>query len=215
MTFNVTSVSDSLADITVTDFVYNITDGRVVLFPAESLWVVNTQTREVVKVMSGDNVTGHLEPYWISPNVSAGSVIDAYFGTYAQVQEAEAIQALGQTRDCWMVTLEWPPAAAMERWYDQSTGIVLLIITNLTRGGIRMNVTETATSSNIQMLARKVGTNSFFLSLLPYLGLVLGSGLLLWGLAYLRHRKEQASTAVRAHWFDTINHRREPKWSHS
>jgi hypothetical protein len=193
MTLNISRVWDNLTEARVTDYAYNITNGKVVLFPAESSWIVNMQTREIVKVLSGDNVTGYLEPFWISPDVSSGSVIDAYFGTHAQIQQTVPIQALGQPQNCWEATLQFGPVGTMQRWYEQSTGIVLLIVTSLTRGDISMHVTETAIGSNIQMPVANGGTYNTFL---PYLGgAALGAGLIIGSLMYLRRRRSKPPTA--------------------
>jgi len=185
MSWNITDVSGNLAELKTTSQTFNVTNGRVIMFQGGSTWTVNEDTREIVKTMTGVNVTGLLEPFWISPNVSVGSLVDAYFGAYSQVQQAAAIKVMGQTRDCWKVTLNWP-GSTMQRWYDRSTGIVLLIVTNLTQEGIQMDVTETAIKSDIQMLAGNSGTNSsLFLNITE---LVIGAGVVAGGWMYLRHR---------------------------
>jgi hypothetical protein len=190
MTWNITG----LANLSTTSYTFNVTNGRVIFLPVEAQWKFNTETGEIVSVISGVNVTGHLNPFWINSDVRAGSVIDAYFGTYATVQEAETINILGQVRNCWEVNLEWP-TATMQRWYDPSTGIVVRIYTNLVEGGVRMNVTETATKSNIQMLEATAGASSID-SALVYVGAtLLGAGIVLGGWVYHHNRQKKQSNS--------------------
>jgi hypothetical protein len=186
MMWNVTSLSGGLANVFTTSYDFNVTGGKVVIFPVESRLVVNEETNEIVGVESGVNVKGYPVPFWIDPNVGLGSSIDAYFGTNATIQASQSIEVMGTARSCWTVVLEWP-YATMQRWYDKSTGIVLRIDTNLTRAGVRMRVVETATESNLQML-RASGVSS--LSLVLYLAAaVIAVGVVLLGVEYYYRRE--------------------------
>jgi len=156
MLWNVTGVLDNLASVKTTSYSFNVTKGQVVFFPVAAWWKVDAASREIIEVESGDNVTGHLMPFWMDPNASVGSKVDAYFGTYASVNGAQTIEALGSSRDCPNVILQWP-SATMQRWYDKSTGIVLRIQTSMVMDGVPVNVTETAVQSNIQALAAVSG----------------------------------------------------------
>jgi len=156
MVWNVTGLLDNIASVKTTSYTFNVTKGQVVFFPVAAWWKVNAATREIVGVESGDNVTGHLMPFWMDPNASVGSSVDAYFGTYASVNGAQTIEALGSSRDCPNVILQWP-SATMQRWYDKSTGVVLRIQTSMVMDGVPINITETAVQSNILALAAVSG----------------------------------------------------------
>jgi len=153
MSWNITAVSEDLARLAITSYTFNVTNGGVVIYQVEELWTVNSMTGQIVSVSaasSGPNYTGFTNPFWTDTDVKAGSLIDAYFGTYGILQQGGTIDVAGRSLSCWEVSLQWE-VGTMQRWYDTSTGIVVKIVTTMARGGIHMNVTETATASNIQL----------------------------------------------------------------
>lgn len=152
MIWMITNLSNDLADLYVISHSFNVTNGEVDIFLTESKWRVNTETREITEIFLGLDVIGYKNPFWIDANVGIGSQIDAYFGSYATIQQSETIEILGQRKNSWTVNLNWP-TATMKRWYDQATGIVLKIDVTLVRDGITMNVTETVVLSNISAIS--------------------------------------------------------------
>lgn len=151
MMWMITDLSNELADLYVISHSFNVTNGEVDIFLTESKWRVNMETREITNVFLGLNVSGYKNPFWIDTNVGIGSQVDAYFGSYATIQQNETIEILGQRKNCWTVSLNWP-TANMKRWYDQATGIVLKINVTLVRDGVAMNVTERFVLSNVSAI---------------------------------------------------------------
>lgn len=152
MMWIITDLSGDIADFYVVSHSFNVTDGEVNIYLTESKCRVNTETREITEVFLGPNITGYKNPFWIDTNVGIGSQIDAYFGSYATIQQNETIEILGQRKNCWTVSLNWT-TANMKRWYDQATGIVLKINVTLIRDGITMGVRETVVLSNIPAIS--------------------------------------------------------------
>jgi hypothetical protein len=186
MIWNVTSISGGLANVSVSSYDFDIVRGKVILHPVGAQWVVDMGTGKIVQVVSGPGVVGKAAPFWIDPAVNEGSTIDAYFGATAQIQRADPITALGQTRDCWKVVLSWP-SATMQRWYDKSAGIVLMIDTSFAATSPHVEVTETAVASNIQIpTATPVTTQA---GLIPYVvAVILVTGVVFASVVYLRIR---------------------------
>ena len=165
MTWNITGLSGSTADVQTTAYSYNVTNGHVNFFPTGDMWKVDTETREITNSSTG--VTGLKNPFWIESGVGMGSTVDAYFGTTASIQQSETIGVLSRNVDCWKVSMSMGPQM-MQRWYDPATGIVLRIDSSISRYGIVMNVKESGATSNIAMIGTG-STGGGWLSLWPYL----------------------------------------------
>ncbi len=165
MTWNITGLSGGTADLQVSSYTYNVTNGRVNFFPVGDVWNVDTDTRMITESSTG--VTGLKNPFWIESSASMGSTVDAYFGTTATIQQSETIGVLGRNIDCWKVDVDVGPSSMMQRWYDPATGIALRIDTSTSQRGILMNVRESAVASNIVMIG--TGSTGGWLSLWPYL----------------------------------------------
>jgi hypothetical protein len=187
MTWNITSLSGSIADLQITSYTYNVTNGQVNFFPGGDAWKVNTENRNITESSTG--VTGLKNPFWIESNVGMGSTVDAYFGTTATIQKAETIAVLGRNISCWKVDVDVGPSSTMQRWYDPATGIVLQIDSSIDRYGIVMNVKESAAASNIAVIGTG-STGGGWLSLWPYLAAlaVVAVVVVAGALAYLRRR---------------------------
>jgi hypothetical protein len=186
MIWNITSLSGSVADLQITSYSYNVTNGRVNFFPAGDEWKVDTENRNITESSTG--VTGLKNPFWIESNAGMGSTVDAYFGTTATIQQHETVGVLGRNIDCWKVSMSMGPQT-MQRWYDPATGIVLQIDSSIDRYGIVMNVKESAASSNIAMIGTG-STGGGWLSLWPYLAAlaVVAVVVVAGALVYLRRR---------------------------
>jgi hypothetical protein len=186
MFWNITGLSGSIADLQITSYSYNVTNGQVNFFPASDVWKVNTDNRNITESSTG--VTGLENPFWIESNAGMGSTVDAYFGTTATIDQHETIGVLGRNIDCWKVSMSMGPQI-MQRWYDPATGIVLRIDSSITRGGVIMNVRESAVASNIGMIGTG-STGGGWLSLWPYLAAlaVVAVVVVTGALAYRRRR---------------------------
>jgi len=196
MVWNVTNFNGTNAGVTLTSFTYNVTNGYVLLFPTSVAWVVDAETRLIIKTESGVNVTGYPMPFWIDPNTKVGSTIDAYFGSSATMEKAQPIYALGETRNCTSVTLQWP-SATMHRWYDQMTGIVLRIETTMIGAGVQMKVSEDAVESNIRKLGEPSGTVSTYL-LFPAVLALVAVAVVVWRWALRPHREQTRTPPSKA-----------------
>jgi len=146
MTWNITQLRDDLANLHLISHGVTVTDEDVVITRGESNWTINTFTREIVD-SSDPNYIGAKCPFWIETDVTIGSTIDTLYGT-SDIAKSEPIYVLGQQRDCWVVEYSWP-TAAMKRWYDKSSGIVLKIHVVLYREDVTIEITETALQTNV------------------------------------------------------------------
>jgi len=148
MTWNITTLRDDRADLHLTSHGVNVTDGHVEITLGEANWTLNEATREIVD-SSDANYIGKKCPFWIETDVTMGSVVDILYGVNV-ISKSEQIYVLGQQRDCWVVEYDWP-TASMKRWYDKSSGTLLKVLVVLDRQGIRIETTETAVLTNIDL----------------------------------------------------------------
>lgn len=148
MTWNITKLVDEFADLHLTSHGVNATEADVVITAGEADWTINTVTREIVN-SSDSNYVGEKCPFWIETNVSVGSMVATLYGRNP-VKKSETIYALEDERDCLVVEYNWT-TAAMKRWYDKSSGIVLKIYVVLYRQSATIEITETAVLTNIDL----------------------------------------------------------------
>jgi hypothetical protein len=112
----------------------------------EANWTLNAFDRVIVNATDSSYV-GYKCPFWIESTVGIGSTVDSLYGETTIVRN-ETINVLGQQRDCWVTEQNWP-TSGMTRWYDKSTGIVLMIHVVLQQSGVTIDVTETGMQTNI------------------------------------------------------------------
>ncbi len=191
MIWIITDLSDRMADLYMISHSFNITNGEVNIFLVESKWRINTETREITDVSLGTNVTGYKNPFWIDTTVGKGSQIDAYFGNYATIQQNETIEILGQRKNCWTVSLDWP-TSNMKRWYDQVTGIVL-----------KINVTETAVLSNVPVISGTPSPSTDYWHLLVTTFILVGAASI--AIVYIYKRKKGSMQKTSLHLGENVS----------
>ena len=168
MTWNITKLEDNFADLNLISHGVNVTEENVTLTTGEVNWTISTVTRAIVNASDKEYI-GEKWPFWIETNVTTGSTIDIFYGINS-ISRSEQINILGQQRDCWVVEYNWL-TSSMERWYDKSSGICLKIHVVLDHPSAKIEITETAGSTNIDLYAHMTIYEVFFL---PILALFVG-----------------------------------------
>jgi hypothetical protein len=148
MTWNITGLQDNFADLHLISYGVrvNVSDNSVIMSVGEANWTLNAFDRVIVNATDSSYV-GYKCPFWIESTVGIGSTGDSLYGETTIVRN-ETINVLGQQRDCWVTQQNWT-ASSMTRWYDKSTGIVLMIHVVLQQSGVTIDVMETGTQTNI------------------------------------------------------------------
>lgn len=148
MTWRMTKVEGSLADIRLTSYTINSSDSTLYLISVSSNFTVNVDTRNIT-ASSDRNLIGGKWPFWIETTVNFGSQAETYFGV-ATISGSELIPVLGQQRGTWTTQQTWP-TSSMKRWYDVASGIVLKMHVTIQRGNTQITVAETAKWTNINL----------------------------------------------------------------
>jgi len=148
MTWNITRLQDAFADLYLISHGVNMTEGNVESTFGEANFTINVFDREIANCSDAYYI-GEKWPFWIETNVTMGSTIDIFYGTNV-ITNSQLIYVLGQQRDCWVVEYNWT-TSSMKRWYEKSSGICLKIHVILNHQGIRIQITETAVASNIDL----------------------------------------------------------------
>jgi hypothetical protein len=150
MTWNITRLQDNFADMHLISHGVrvNASDNSVIMSVGETNWTLNVFDREIVNATDSSYV-GYKCPFWIESNVGIGSTTDSLYGQ-TTITRNETINVLGQQRDCWVTQEDWP-TSSMTRWYDKSTGIVLMIHVVLHQTGVTIDTTETGVQTNIAL----------------------------------------------------------------
>jgi hypothetical protein len=148
MTWNITRLQDNFADLQLISYSVqvNASDNSVTMNVGEANWTLNAFDREIVNSTDSSYV-GKRCPFWIEPTAGIGSTVVTLYGETTIVRN-ETINVLGQQRDFWVTQQSWP-TSSMTRWYDKSTGIVLMIHVVLHQSGATIDVMETGMQTNI------------------------------------------------------------------
>jgi|GEM_PF-2165637 len=152
MTWNITGLQNGLANLQLSSYNVdvNASDNSAIITVADDNWTVNLPNREIVNSTNNPQIIGNACPFWIEKNVTVGSLINTLYGQ-TTITGSQALNVLGQQRDCWIVQYEWP-TSSMTRWYDKATGIVLLIQVVRQEQNTSILSNETATETNIILL---------------------------------------------------------------
>jgi hypothetical protein len=151
MTWNITGLEGNLANLHLVSYDVNVntSDNSAVVSAVDENWTIDVSNREIVNSTDASIISLKC-PFWIEKNVQVGSVIDTLYGQAAIIR-SDTISVLGEQRDCWVVEYDWP-TSSMVRWYDKSTGIVLMIHVVRQQQSMTIQSTETATQTNIVLL---------------------------------------------------------------
>jgi hypothetical protein len=61
------------------------------------------------------------------------------------------VEAMGKSRDCWLVAYTFGGGNSMNRFYDTISGLCLKIQTRMEQNNVTLNIIETAVQSNIDL----------------------------------------------------------------
>jgi len=149
MTWSLTRLQDDLVDLRLVSHGVDVNEGNVAIVAGEENWTINADSREITNSMDSYYI-GYKCPFWIEKDAKIGSGVDVLYGK-TTISKSETIDALGQRRDCWVVEYDWT-TSGMKRWYDKSTGIVLKIDVIQFKQNIRIETTETAVQTNVNLM---------------------------------------------------------------
>ncbi len=153
MFWNVTGLNGELADIHLVSHGINVTDGKVSFPRGDVTLTINVTSREVMSsnelidslpVSTNEMPLGSKWPFWIPTTVKVGDPIETSYGN-GFINPSQAINALNETHNCWLVLYVYSRGNNMDRFYDTSTGICLSIQSHVVSNGITVTVNETAT----------------------------------------------------------------------
>ena len=148
MTWVIAKLESDTANVHLISHGVDTSSGNVVIIKGETDWIINAISREILN-SSDHSYEGEKIPFWIEKDVGVGSSVDILYGINT-ISAAESISVLGVQRDCWVIEYDWS-TSTMKRWYDKSSGIVLKIHVVLYRQDIRVETTETAIQTNINL----------------------------------------------------------------
>ena len=151
MTWNITGIEGNLANLHLVSYDLNVnaSDDSAIVSAVDENWTIDMSNREIVNSTDA-SIIGLKCPFWIEKNLEVGSEIGTLYGQTTIIR-SDAISVLGEQRDCWVVEYDWP-TSSMVRWYDKSTGIVLMIHVARQQQNITIQSTETATETNIVLV---------------------------------------------------------------
>jgi hypothetical protein len=148
MTWNITKLHANFADLHLVYYngTINPSNNSITINANKANWTLNLLNR-VITNSSDPSYIGYKCPFWIELNVGIGSTEDSLYG-HTTIIRNETINVLGLRRDCW-VTEQNSSTFNMTRWYEKSTGIVLRDHVVLHQSGVTIEITETATQTNV------------------------------------------------------------------
>ena len=153
MFWNVTGLNGDIADIQLFSHGVHVSNGLVNISSAEVDLKVNTNTRQVVNSsnQSDEMAVGSEFPFWIPQSVKVGDPIQTSYGD-STISPSQTLQIMGKSHDCWLVAYAYSSGNNMNRYYDTTTGICLLIQTHILSNGISIMVNETAVQTNLKSI---------------------------------------------------------------
>jgi hypothetical protein len=140
--------------------VYNSSDASFSIVPGGGVLVVNRTTLQIVAAYhsNGTRINGYPETekiaFWISTEINESTPINSMYESYEIPVSVGPLQfdCLSTPRLCWKTENYYSFGNQMNRYYDQETGIVLMIETNRTISSLTISVLETLNDTNIAPL---------------------------------------------------------------
>jgi hypothetical protein len=160
--WNITHLNTSVVGITIRShgIQRNHTSGELSIVPGGGYMVIDRNTWVILQITFG-NITknigdpiGEKVPFWIPVSVNETTPINTMYDNHVTPTSKSLNHSFFPTcRECWVTNNIYSETSSMERWYDQKTGIVLRIKTEITFGSSKNSVLETINSTNIEQIA--------------------------------------------------------------
>ncbi|HTY75376.1 MAG TPA: hypothetical protein VMD05_07415 [Candidatus Nanoarchaeia archaeon] len=150
MFWNITSLNGDMANIRLLGLGIEISNGSVDIAKTEVNYQVNITTRQIINCLAQSAEIGKKFPLWIPQSVQVGDAVQTSYGE-SFISPSQTLGIMGQNRSCWLVAYAYRNGN-MDRYYDTSTGICLLIRTHIFSDGILVAINETAVQTNIKSI---------------------------------------------------------------
>ena len=134
---------------TTTESFAIISGGGTLVVDRSSLAILNAYHPNGTEI--NDYLVGEKAAFWISTATNESTPIDTMYETdeYPVAVGPLEFDCLSTSRMCWMTENEYSLGNQMNRYYDQQTGIVLMIETNRRVSSVDISVLETLNDTNI------------------------------------------------------------------
>jgi hypothetical protein len=155
MYWNVTNVSGGVANIHLVSHGVNVSSDGAVSFPRTDIEVtINITNREVITLSDlsyySEMSQGSKWPFWIPNSMKVGDAVETMYGN-SYISSNQTVEAMGKSRDCWLVAYTFGGGNSMNRFYDTISGLCLKIQTRMEQNNVTLNIIETAVQSNIDL----------------------------------------------------------------
>jgi hypothetical protein len=161
--------------------VYNATSESFTIIVGGGMLVANRTTLSIIQAfhLNGTEIEGHPVgekiAFWIPAGTTESTPINSMYETnvYPKLVGPLQFDCLHTSRMCWMTENFYSMGNQMNRYYDQETGIVLMIETNRTVSSSEISVLETLNETNILRLIANTGFISVETTILT--GVIIGT----------------------------------------
>jgi hypothetical protein len=160
--WEIVSIEDNAVEIETRSrgLLFNTTTNSFDIVPGGGTLVIDENSWEiqVAYYTNGTEIAGYPAgekmAFWISSETNESTLINTMYdrNVYPILTDPLVFDCLSSTRTCWMTRNVYSNGNQMDRYYDQETGIVLMIETQRTVSSVEINVFETLNDTNIDLL---------------------------------------------------------------
>ncbi len=138
---------------------YNSSSNSLMIVPGGGLLVVNKTTLQIIKAYHPNGTEIDEMPleqiaFWIPTTTNESTSINSMYESMAYPTAVGPLhfECLPTSRMCWKTENRFSPGNQMNRYYDQETGIVVMIESNRTVLSSTISILETLNDTNIAPL---------------------------------------------------------------
>ena len=139
---------------------FNTTTESFEIVPGGGTMVIDKDTWEIQEAYyaNGTEIDGYpigeKIAFWISSEANENTSLNTMYdrNVYPTLTDPLVFDCLSSTRTCWMTQNVYSIGNQMNRYYDEETGIVLMIETQRTVSSVEISVLETLNDTNIAPL---------------------------------------------------------------
>ena len=194
--WKITSVESNTIEIEIHShgLIFNSTTESFTVVPGGGRMIVDRESLFILSAFhpNGSEIEGYPVgekiAFWISAKTNESTPINTMYETNEYPVSVGPLEfdCLPTARICWMTENEYSMGNQMNRYYDQQTGIVLMIETNRSVLNVEISVQETLNDTNIKPLIESLNQFDWGLTI-TVLTLSITSIILL--VAVLHHRR--------------------------
>jgi hypothetical protein len=160
--WEITSQEDRTIEIEIHShgLVFNDTDDAFDIVSGGGLLIINKTSLHILTAYlpNGTEINGYPVgekiAFWISAETNESTLLNSMYESDEYPTSVGPVQfdCLRVSRMCWMTENYYSVGNGMNRYYDQNTGVVLMIETNRTFSSASVSVLETLNETNIAPL---------------------------------------------------------------